>query len=203
MNVRHKSFLPLVKGTGPNGSTRLVVATLGVPDRDGDLTMPGWFGQQTAAILPAHDWSHVPLGKGLVYEVGAEAVVDIDWNLDVPEARSWFAAVKFDLEHPPALQQWSYGFSTRPGGARPGEFKGRPVQILGPLADGSPGAVVHEVSPVMVGAGVGTRSLSADTEAAGDLAVAERIAREYDTDANERAANELARYVASGLGMVS
>jgi hypothetical protein len=175
MEVRHKAFRPLaVKAAGSGGATRLVVATLGEADSDWDVTLPGFFGRQSVAVLPAHDWTHVPLGKGVITEQGNEAIVDIEWNLSIPAAEWWYSAIKFDLEHPPALQNWSYGFSVKAGGAWPGEFKGRHVQFLGPLADGSPGCQAFEVSPVLRGAGVGTRTL-----AAGDLSPEDAAAREY------------------------
>lgn len=185
--MRRKTFsATLAEPAGP-GTSRLVVATLGVIDRDGDVTVPGFFGRQSVMIIPAHDWTHVPLGKGTFYEQGDEALVDVLWNLDVPEARSWLAAVEFDLAHPPSLQQWSYGFTLLPHGSRQGTHDGRSVQFLQPGPSGAPGAKVHEVSPVLVGAGVNTRTLAVagvpeDVRTIADrhrMAIAAEADREY------------------------
>lgn len=154
-----------VSGGEADGSVRFVVASLGASvdliDSDGDVTLPGFFGHQVVPLVPSHDWRHVPLGKGVLYESGAAAVVDARYNLAIPAARAWYDATLFDLEHPPAKMEYSYAFTIRPGGSRAGELAGRRVQFLQPLPDGSPGAVVHEASPVLIGAGVRTRTLTA------------------------------------------
>lgn len=170
-----KSFIGSVKQATVDGSGRMVVATLNAIDLDGDVTLPGFFGRQTAMMVPTHDWSHVPIGKGVVYETGNEALVDFQLNMGIEAARDWHAAIKFDLENPPALQQYSYAFILKTGGARKGTFDSRPVRFLQPLSDGSPGALVFEFSPVLRGAGIRTRTLdigngmTAEEQAAQDL----------------------------------
>ena len=57
--------------------------TLNVIDKDGDVTLPGFFGRQEVSMLPAHDRHHVPLGKGTIEEVGDEAIAQIKMNLDI------------------------------------------------------------------------------------------------------------------------
>lgn len=157
-----KSFYGSVKAASRSGEGQLVVATLNTVDKDGDVTLPGFFGRQTVQLVPAHDWTHVPIGKGVIFERGDEALVDFKLNLDIPAARDWHAAIKFDLDNPPALQEYSYGFQVKKGGSSRGEFAGRQVQFLRPLADGSPGVTVFEVSPCLRGAGVRTRTVSLD-----------------------------------------
>lgn len=155
-----KALAPQIKAVTGDGTVTIVMATLNVPDHDGDVTERGFFGEQTAQIVPAHDWAHVPLGKARVREVGNEAVADLSFNLDVPAAADWYKAIKYDFENPPALQQYSYGFDVLDGGARYGDFQGRQVRFLQPLKSGAPGVQVFEVSPVMLGAGLGTRTLA-------------------------------------------
>lgn len=133
-----KAFVGAVKEATANGAGQLVVATLNTIDKDGDVTLPGYFGRQSAVMVPAHDWQHVPIGKGVVYERGDEAIVDFQLNLDVAAAKDWHAAIRFDLDNPPALQEYSYGFQIKSGGSRKGDFGGRPVRFLQPLSDGSP-----------------------------------------------------------------
>ena len=144
-----------------DGTGSAVIATLGVIDSDLDVTEPGFFGKQTTIMLPTHDWSHVPIGKGQVHEEGDLAVVDYKMHMEIPAARDWAVAISEDFKNPPALQQYSYGYTVQPGGSREGEFNGRHVRFLQPKDDGSPGGRVHEFSPVVLGAGEGTRTLSA------------------------------------------
>lgn len=70
-----------------------------------------------------------------------------------------------DLANPPPLQQWSYGFTLKAGGSFTGRFGGKAVRFLQPLPDGSPGVAVHEVGPVMLGAGVDTSTVAVGTPA--------------------------------------
>ncbi len=161
MEISRKLFKPEFKAVGDDGTASWVMAKLNVVDLDGDVTLPGFFGKQTFSIVPAHDSRHVPLGKGEVHEEGDEAIVDAKFNLDIPAARDWHSAIKFDLENPPAVQEYSYGFYLIEGGWKLGEFEGEHVRFLQPLKNGSPGVDVTESSPVLRGAGVGTRTLSA------------------------------------------
>lgn len=157
----YKTFRPVVKAAADDGTVSFVVATLGVADSDGDVTLPGFFGKQDIAMVPSHDWSHVPIGKGVLYEAGNEAIVDAKFNLDIPAAKDWHSAIKFDLANPPALQEYSYGFQVLPGGSRWGDHDGQEVRFLCASPDGGPGVKVFEASPVLRGAGIGTRTLSA------------------------------------------
>ncbi|MEV4183099.1 hypothetical protein AB0J28_16875 [Streptosporangium canum] len=158
--MERKEFTPVIRGVTGEGKVTIVVASLNAVDHDGDVTLPGFFGKQTAQIVPAHDWNHVPLGRALITESGAEAIAELQFNLKVPAAVDWFEAIKFDHENPPALQEYSYGFNILDGGARIGEHHGRRVRFLQPLKNGQPGVRVVEVSPVMLGAGIATRTLA-------------------------------------------
>jgi hypothetical protein len=169
-----KSFTPQFKSVEDDGTASWVMATLNSIDSDGDVTLPGALGEQTFSIQPAHDHSHVPLGKARLYEEGAEAIVEAKFNLDIPAARDWHSAIKFDLANPPAVQEYSYGYEPKEGGTKSGTFMGRQVRFFQPKADGSPGIDVYETSPVLRGAGVGTRTLSAKA-AAGTLKFSEHI----------------------------
>jgi len=160
MDFKRKAFTPQFKAADDAGNVEFVVATLNVVDHDKDVTLPGFFGHQDVQVLPAHDRTHVPLGKGVIREEGQEAIASVKFNLDIPAARDWHSAIKFDMEHPPSLQEYSYGFRVRPGGAKSGSFEGQSVNFLQPLEDGTPGGDVFEVSPVLRGAGMGTRTLA-------------------------------------------
>lgn len=182
-----KQFEPTLTATNAPGHARFKVATLNVVDSDLDVTLPGFFGRQPVALLPCHDWQSVPLGKGHIYENGTQVVADVQFNLAVPAARDWYEAIKFDLANPPSLQQYSYGFTLRPGGHRPGTHKGRPVRFLQPRPDGTPGCTVHEVSPVLLGAGVGTGTLAVKrhSDQAELLAIRDRLEAHMAAEAAE------------------
>lgn len=159
--IEHKSFTPQFKDVSSDGTASWVMATLNEIDSDGDVTLPGAFGSQTFSIVPAHDHTHVPLGKAALHEEGNEAIVEAKFNLDIPAARDWHAAIKFDLANPPAVQEYSYAYNLHDGGWKTGTFQGRRVRFFQPRANGSPGVDVYETSPVLRGAGVRTRTLAA------------------------------------------
>lgn len=134
------------------GEVECVFATLNVVDNDGDVTVPGAFkeGQTVAISQHGHTiWDGTaPVGRGEIVTVGNEAIFKGQFFMDMAAARDTFHAVKGMGEH----GQWSYGFKTL--NAKPGEFAGQKVNFL--LEQD-----VFEVSPVLRGAGVGTRTTSA------------------------------------------
>lgn len=160
MKLEHKSLVAEVVDAD-SGSARLRIAQFDVIDKDNDVTIKGFFGTQPVTVLPAHDWGHVPLGKGSTLEDDQHAYADVKFNMDVPAARDWHSAIKFDLAHPPSIQEYSYGYEVVEGGSHHGDFKGTEVRFLHAKEDGSPGANIREISPVVVGAGVNTGTVSA------------------------------------------
>ena len=65
------------------------------------------------------------------------------------------------MENPPAVQEFSYAYNLHDGGWKIGDHDGERVRFLHPKADGSPGVDVYESSPVLRGAGLGTRTIEA------------------------------------------
>ncbi len=156
MNLKSLS----VKDVTKDGELEAVVATLGVVDKDRDVTEKGFFGTQDTKIVSGHDWNQILLGKGVVTdEDGKEARFTGRLNLEDSDAAQLHAKLRFDLEVPPPLIEWSYGFSILDGGSRSGKFSGEDVRFLQPREDGTPGSKIYEVSPVLVGAGEGTRTV--------------------------------------------
>ena len=140
-----------VKALTDEGQVAAVIATLNVIDADQDVTEPGAFGKQSASIVPAHNWGSTPLGKAEISENGREAIAQMQFNLDSEGGREWFSALKFDFENGKPLQEYSYGYDVLD--SDPGEFDGRRVRFLKKLK-------VLEVSPVLLGAGIDTRTLA-------------------------------------------
>ena len=134
-----------------DGTVSAVIATLNVKDHHGEVTLPGAFGAQEVPIVPTHNWRSVPLGKAKIREVGTEAIADMQFNLESDAGREWFSALKFDYENGKSLQQYSYGFDVLEGGEE--THAGEPTYMLKKLT-------VFEVSPVLVGAGINTRTLA-------------------------------------------
>lgn len=139
------------------GQVQAVFSTLNVVDKDGDVTLPGAFGQQNVRISAYNhtSWAGaLPVGKGTISEVGNEAILDGQFFMNIPAARETFLTVKA-LDDP--AMEWSYGYDVleRSQGKFPqGDEKGEDVQFLHKLK-------VFEVSPVLLGAGIDTRTLSA------------------------------------------
>jgi len=132
------------------------IARLSAVDSDGDTYLPGAFGwkaggHQWAQMLPAHDRRAMPFGKVRVYEEGDDAFAELNLNLETQAGRDWHAALKFDLARGEPVQEWSYGFEVIDMDY---QVRGNDrVRVLKRLD-------VHEVSPVLKGAGVGTGTIS-------------------------------------------
>jgi hypothetical protein len=118
------------------------IATFNAKDADGDITLPGAFGEQTVPMVYGHDWLSMPIGKGRIYEEGDSAIFDGQFNLDIEAGREAFASVKFMGD----LQEWSYGYEVK-------DYEmTKDARILKSLG-------VKEASPVLVGAGSDTQTL--------------------------------------------
>ena len=148
--MEKKNFSLKEESLDEAGVGRAVISTLDVVDKDGDVTLPDAFGSQPTVVLPTHDWQSIPLGKGTVREEGDEAVVDFKLNLESPTAKEWYSFFKFDMENGESLQEWSYGFDVL--ASSKGERDGKAVRFIEEVK-------VYEVSPVLVGAGINTRTV--------------------------------------------
>lgn len=139
-----------VKADG-SGEFSAVFSTFDVIDHDGDVTLPGAFteGQKVRISAYGHEsWmGALPVGRGQIRTTDREAIVDGKFFLDTTTGRDTYEVVK-GLDD---LQEWSYGFDILERSQ--GEFEGEQVQFLRSLK-------VHEVSPVLLGAGIGTRTLA-------------------------------------------
>jgi phage head maturation protease len=146
-----------VKATD-EGRVSAVFATLKVVDADGDVTLPGAFESGAEVRISAFNHAScagsLPVGRGVIREVGNEAILDGKFFLDTTPGRDTFNTVR-GLG---GLGEWSYGYDVLD--AEPGTQDGQAVQYLKRLK-------VHEVSPVLLGAGVDTRTLA--VKSAGNL----------------------------------
>jgi hypothetical protein len=135
------------------GKVQAVFATLNVKDKDGDVTRPGAFENGAQVRISAYNhasWGPgmLPVGKGVIREKGDEAVLDSQFFLNTQAGKETFTTIKELGE----LVEWSYGYDILD--AEPGHKDGEDIQFLNRLK-------VHEVSPVLLGAGENTRTLLA------------------------------------------
>jgi len=154
MKIEIKSILVEKMDDAGHGLARL--ATLAAVDHDGDTYAPGAFnwkdaGGQWVPMLPAHDRGAMPFGKARVYEDGGVAFAELHLNVDTAAGKDWQSHLKFDLATGKPAQEWSYGFGTVDHAyEQRGEDR---IRVLKQVD-------VHEVSPVIRGAGFGTGTLA-------------------------------------------
>lgn len=146
-----KAFRGLKITDAAEGKVKAVFATLNVKDSDGDVTLAGAFTKEEVRISAYNHQSWkaaLPVGKGVIFEDGEDVVFEGEFFLDTTAGKETFAVVKRMGD----LQEWSYGYD--PLDSERGTKDGEAVRFLKSLK-------VHEVSPVILGAGVNTRTLVA------------------------------------------
>ncbi|MBU0777919.1 HK97 family phage prohead protease [Patescibacteria group bacterium] len=152
--MRRKTYQGAIelKADGQPGEFRAEFATLNVVDHDGDVTPPGAFhdGQETIIEAWNHNYGELPVGKGVIREVGDKAVIEGVFFLDTAAGMEHYKTVK----NLGSLQEWSYTFGVID--ASFGKFEGQDVQFLRDLD-------VWGVAPVERGAGIDTRTVSIKT----------------------------------------
>lgn len=183
------------------GTVRAVFSTFDVVDHDDDVTAPGAIEDGAPVRISAYghaSWGGaLPVGKGVVRIEGREAILEGQFFLDTTHGRDTFETVKQLSED--GLQEWSYGFDVLD--AEPIEHDGKRVRLLKRLK-------VHEVSPVLLGAGIDTRTLAVKGQATGRAPAAglvpavkraipahdtPTVARSWDASGTEAALPEDAR----------
>jgi len=144
---------------GDKGEFSAVIATYGTIDKDSDVTLPGAHKQgQRVVVSPyghASMGSALPVGAGMLHVEANRTVVKGGYFMDIPEARSAFLTMK--RLHEQGLGEWSYGYEVVD--SEMGEQDGQRVRFL-------KSQDVFEVSHVLRGAGVDTRTLTAKEAAA-------------------------------------
>ncbi len=142
------------------GTFRATIATLApAVDADGDVSMPGAFPVLKSVPVSAYghgSWKGaLPIGRATIAADSSKAWVVGQFFLDVPAARDAYRVLK-GLDE---LAQWSYGYSVESASFNSAELAKYPgaKRILQKLD-------VFEVSPVLVGAGVNTRTESIKRE---------------------------------------
>lgn len=158
-----KSFTPTrikVAGDAALGQVEAVFATLNVVDADGDVILPGAIKDGTQVVISAflhESWKgKLPVGRGTIHEVGDELVVKAQFFMDTTHGLDTFNTVKGLAGDPAAdldnLGEWS--FSLQQVESASGTWEGVKANVISAIRQ------VKEVSPVLIGAGVNTRTLA-------------------------------------------
>ena len=137
---------PIEFKLGAEGSFRCIFATFDQVDHDGDIILSSAIKPTRVAVAGwGHNWNDLPVGDAAVKAVGSEAIGEGRFYLDTVRGREHHTVAKARG----AAMQWSFGFNIKAW--RPGTVGGRAVRILEDLE-------IFEISPVMVAAGIGTRT---------------------------------------------
>lgn len=187
-----KSFCTLEVKDAEKGEVEAIVATLGVVDKDEDIIRPDAIPDGSKVTMSAygHDavWGARPAGKGKLFIEGNKAVFRGRLFLATTDGRDTFECLK----EMGGDQQWSFGFHILGAEVPSAEEKKRGARRILTKLD------AFEVSPVLIGAGVGTRTVGVKEETPPPAPTPEQVAAEAearrvaDDDAAQRAAEEKA-----------
>ncbi len=137
------------------------------------------------------DWSHgtlfgrPPVGKGVIKVTDKDARLVGKYFLDTFEGREQFATVK----NVGGKQQWSYGYNVKEAGELTEELRQRGVRRVIKKSE------VLEISPVLRGAGIRTRTVLAKvkgTETPPEPTAEELAAKKLADEAAEKVASDKA-----------
>jgi HK97 family phage prohead protease len=186
-----KSFRGLKVKDADQGTVSAVFATFNVKDLDGDYTPPGAFEEGAKVLISAYghrSWMGLkPVGRGVIHADDQKAWMDGEFFLDTIDGLDTFKTIKGTDE----LQEWSYGYDVLETGEVTEEM--RQIGVYRVIKK----ARVYEVSPVMLGAGIGTETLSLKT-APSIVVVPDAAAIAVSLDARR----EFARYSKTRAGQV-
>jgi hypothetical protein len=148
----HKTITGFTIKSAEKGEVEAVFSTFNVIDKDGDVTLPGAIKDGAEVVISAYGhqshYGALPIGKGVIKTTETEATLQGKFFLNTTAGRDTFEVVK---ELGP-LGEWSY--SLHDVVSKAGEINGQRVNFLESI-------FVKEVSPVLIGAGVNTRTLAA------------------------------------------
>lgn len=144
------------------GRVEAVFSTFGVVDHDGDITEPGAFENGAKVLISAYNhksWDGaLPVGTGRIEVTPLGAVMKGQFFMNTQQGRDTFETLK--SLHQEGLGEWSYGFTV--DDSEQVEVEGKSVRKIKKLS-------VFEVSPVLKGAGIGTRTTSVKVDGSVDV----------------------------------
>lgn len=154
--MEKKSFnteLEFKENADQTGRFKAVFSWFDVIDKHGDVTLPGAFedGAKIKIASWGHRWENLPVGRGEIHQDEKKAWVDGMFFLDTESGLETYKTVK-NLGD---LQEWSYGFEALDSSED--KVDGQKVRVLKKLK-------TFEVSPVFIGAGNDTQTLTIKSE---------------------------------------
>lgn len=178
-----KSFGALDVKDADKGEVEAIIATINVVDRDREVILPGAVASGAKAKISLYGHSamfgEMPVGKGQIFVRDDKLVFKGRYFISTGRGADAFATLKELGED----QEWSFGFKVLDAENAPEDWAKRGayrmLKKLEPV----------EVSPVMVGAGIGTQTVSTKQ---GDGAPPERSPEELAADEAARAVAEQA-----------
>lgn len=180
----NKAFSRVEIKDADKGQVTAVFSTFDVIDHDNDVTVKGAIEDGASVVISAYNhqsWKGaLPAGVGKIRVSGNEAHLEGQFFMNTTHGRDTFETVKALGEQ--GLGEWSYGFDVVK--SEPGQHEGKSVRMLKELK-------IHEVSPVLRGAGTETRTLvtkAADDEDSGAVARVKAAIKAAGDDPKKRAA---------------
>lgn len=148
METKHLTTRAVLKADGDNeGSIEAVFSTFGVRDRDGDIVEAGAIEHgKSVPMVWHHDWTRM-IGKGVTETNDERAVFKGSLFLDTDAGADAYRTIKAMGD----LMEYSWGFRILDA-----DFVERDAEFIRIIKR----AELFEVSPVLVGAGMGTGTLS-------------------------------------------
>lgn len=148
-----KAFGVMEVKDAEKGIVEAIIATLGVVDKDEDIIRPDAIkdGSKVSMSAYGHDavFGDAPVGKGALHVDGNKLVFKGRVFLATSRGRETFETLK-EME---TDQQWSFGFRIIGAEVPSDEERKRGARRILTKLD------AFEVSPVIIGAGVGTRTV--------------------------------------------
>lgn len=187
MDLAHKAIASGVEvKDAEKGIVEAIVGRTNVKDHDGDMFLTGSFGSRSVRLSAYNhrSWPHrgglPPVGRGTIRERGDEVVASLRFFMNTESGREHFEQVK-EMDD---LQEWSFGWI--PGTEKTESLteEQRAAGIRKVIKE----VPVVEVSPVLMGASIGTRTTSVKCEAC-QLAE-EKAAKEEESAETEAAEPE-------------
>jgi HK97 family phage prohead protease len=149
-----KSNLRFQVKDADKGLVEAVFSTFNVMDHDHDITLPGAFEDGAKVAISAYghkSWMGMkPVGRGVIRVEKSRAILEGQFFLDTIDGADTFKVIKGMDE----LQEWSYGYDVLETGEVTEELRQKGVWRVIKKAK------VYEVSPVLVGAGIDTETLT-------------------------------------------
>jgi hypothetical protein len=184
-DLEHKAFGAFEIKDEASGKIEAIIATFDVVDKDGDIVRKGAIAPGSTVAISGYGHSALfgerPVGKGTIVVDGNKAIVKGQLFMELADARDTLTVLK----GMGASQQWSWGYAVL----------GAEVPTEAQRKQGAYRVITKtetfEASPVIRGAGVGTRTLAAKGPAAAAPAKRSTTKRPSMTAADQAAMREI------------